>query len=63
MDSRKAILFSDMTLGEATIQFEKEQLKLYTELVNRHPDSEYYKKAQSQLIDLISDHEKQLKEN
>jgi hypothetical protein len=60
MESQKTMLFSDMKLGEASIKFEKEQLGLYTDLVNRHPENEFYKRTQSRLTKLIEDHEKQL---
>jgi hypothetical protein len=63
MESQKTMHFSDMKLSEASIKFEKEQLGLYTDLVNRHPENEFFKKAQSQLNSLIEDHEKQLGAN
>jgi hypothetical protein len=50
-----------MELGEASIIFEKEQLRLYTDMVNKHPGNEFYKRTQSRLIELIEDHENQIK--
>jgi len=60
MESQKKIRFSEMQLGADSIKFEKKQLGLYTNLVERHPENEFFKKSQSQLIKLIEDHEKQL---
>jgi len=63
MESLKTMRISDMKLGEASIKFEKEQLGLYTDLVNRNPENNYYKEARQRLIKSIEDHEKQLKVN
>ena len=57
---QRTMRFSDMKLDKDTIAFEREQLELYTGLVDRHPGNELYKKAQSQLASMLEDHEKQL---
>jgi len=60
MEMRKTMLFSEMKLGVASIEFEKQQLGFYADLVKRHPENEAYKKTQERLAELLKKHEKQL---
>jgi len=63
MESVKTMLFSEMKLGKASIEFEKQQLGFYADLVEKFPNNESYKRTQARLTELLEDHEKQMQAN
>jgi len=63
MEAVKTMLFSDMKLGKASVEFEKQQLGFYADLVKKFPKNESYKKTQARMEELLKDHEKQLTVN
>jgi len=63
MEAVKTMLFSEMKLGRASIEFEKQQLGFYADLVKKFPDNKSYKNTQARLSELLEDHEKQLQAN
>jgi len=60
METIEMVPFKDVKIGEGSIRFEKQQLDIYTDLVNRHPENKLYKRTQLRLVRLIEDHEKLL---
>jgi len=61
MKEQKPMRFSDIKLGERTIEFEKQQLKIYTNLVKEHPENDYYKRTQLELAGQLKEDKKRLK--
>ena len=60
MKSMDMTPFSNMKIEKESIDFERQQLGVYTDLVNRHPSNKLYKRTQLRLVRLIEDHEKLL---
>ena len=63
MKSLKLIPFSEMTIGEGSINFERQQLVLYTELAKENPENGFYKRTQLELARQLEEDEKLLKAN
>jgi hypothetical protein len=63
MKSLETIKFSEMTLGEGSINFEKRQLALYTELVKENPKNGFFKRTQLELARQLEEDEELLKAN
>jgi len=61
MKSLKTMRISDLKVGKDTIEFEKQQLGLYTVLVNKYPENKLYQRTQAHLLNLIKVHKNQLK--
>jgi len=61
MKTYKIIKLSKAKLGKKSIKFEKDQLLLYTNLVKRYPENEYYKRTQLELARQLEQDEELLK--
>jgi len=61
MEALKIMQFSNTKIGENSIKFEKQQLRLYTNLVNKHPENEYYKRTRLELARQLEEDEELLK--
>ena len=55
MKALKTMQFSEMKIGEESIKFEERQLRLYTDLAEKYPENEMYKRTQLELARQLED--------